>query len=105
MSAAMRYDPDRPLRFSPHRVRVIPEHTRFSGCTSGVKPYSDGMKPEVDDSCVMIDGPWTHRFVSANGNRFHVVEAGTGPLVLLLHGFPAHWWAWHDVMTRLAGAG
>ena len=43
-----------------------------------------------------VDGPWTHRFVSANGTRFHVVEAGTGPLVLFLHGFPEFWWAWHQ---------
>ena len=42
----------------------------------------------VDESCVLLDGEWTHRFVSANGSRFHIVEAGTGPLVLLLHGFP-----------------
>jgi pimeloyl-ACP methyl ester carboxylesterase len=63
------------------------------------------MKPAVDESCVMLDGPWTHRFVSANGNRFHVVEAGTGPLVLLLHGFPEFWYAWHHQLTALADAG
>jgi pimeloyl-ACP methyl ester carboxylesterase len=63
------------------------------------------MKPSVDDSCVMIDGPWTHRFVSANGNRFHVVEAGTGPLVLFLHGFPEFWYAWHHQLTAVADAG
>ena len=28
---------------------------------------------------MLVDGPWTHRFVGANGSRFHVVEAGTGP--------------------------
>ena len=28
----------------------------------------------------------------ANGARFHVAEAGEGPLVLLLHGFPSSWW-------------
>jgi pimeloyl-ACP methyl ester carboxylesterase len=59
----------------------------------------------VDETCVLTEGPWTHRFVGANGSRFHVVEAGTGPLVLLLHGFPEFWWAWHDVLTRLADAG
>ena len=55
------------------------------------RPYACDMKPAVDESCVMLDGPWAHRFVSANGNRFHIVEAGTGPLVLLLHGFPEFW--------------
>jgi pimeloyl-ACP methyl ester carboxylesterase len=63
------------------------------------------MQHAVDESCVMLDGPWAHRFVSANGNRFHVVEAGTGPLVLLLHGFPEFWYAWHHQLTALADAG
>ena len=54
---------------------------------------------------MLVEGPWTHRFVGANGSRFHVVEAGTGPLVLFLHGFPEFWWAWHDIMTRVADAG
>src|SRR3954449_3330093 len=63
------------------------------------------MNPSVDESVVMLDGPWTHRFVSANGTRFHVVEAGTGPLVLLLHGFPEFWYAWHHQLTALADAG
>jgi len=58
-----------------------------------------------DESVVLIDGPWTHRTVSAGGTRFHVVEAGAGPLVLLLHGFPQFWWAWERQLTALAGAG
>ena len=63
------------------------------------------MGSRVDESCVLVDGPWTHRFVGANGSRFHVVEAGTGPLVLFLHGFPEFWWAWHEVLPAVAGAG
>jgi pimeloyl-ACP methyl ester carboxylesterase len=63
------------------------------------------MKPAVDESCVMVDGPWTHRFVSANGTRFHIVEAGAGPLVLFLHGFPEFWYAWHEQLSALADAG
>jgi pimeloyl-ACP methyl ester carboxylesterase len=59
----------------------------------------------VDDSAVLIDGPWTHRFVSANGSRFHVVEAGTGPLVLFLHGFPEFWWTWQHQLRALSDAG
>ena len=58
-----------------------------------------------DDSVVMTPGPWEHRFVSANGSRFHVAELGSGPLVLLLHGFPEFWWAWHQQLPLLADAG
>ncbi|SHN02960.1 Pimeloyl-ACP methyl ester carboxylesterase [Cryptosporangium aurantiacum] len=58
-----------------------------------------------DDVVVLHDGPWSHRFVSANGSRFHVVEAGAGPLVLLLHGFPEYWWTWRHQIEPLAEAG
>ena len=47
-----------------------------------------------DAEPIYIDGPWSHRTVSANGTRFHVAESGDGPLVLLLHGFPQFWWTW-----------
>jgi pimeloyl-ACP methyl ester carboxylesterase len=63
------------------------------------------MTRRVDESCVLTDGPWTHRYVGANGSRFHVVEAGTGPLVLFLHGFPEFWWAWHEILPQVADAG
>lgn len=58
-----------------------------------------------DESVVLVDGPWRHRTVNANGARFHVAEAGDGPLVLLLHGFPEFWWSWRHQLTGLAAAG
>jgi len=61
------------------------------------------MAPAED--VVLAEGPWTHRQVSANGARFHVVDAGTGPLVLLLHGFPTFWWTWRHQLIVLAGVG
>jgi pimeloyl-ACP methyl ester carboxylesterase len=59
----------------------------------------------TDSSAVLVDGPWTHRDVSANGVRLHVAEAGTGPLVLLLHGFPEFWWSWRHQLVGMADAG
>lgn len=57
------------------------------------------------ESVLRMPGPWTHREISANGARFHLVEAGEGPLVVLLHGFPTFWWSWRHQLTTLAEAG
>jgi len=47
----------------------------------------------------------THRFMETNGMRMHIAEAGQGPLVLLLHGFPESWYSWRHQLTALAQAG
>jgi len=47
----------------------------------------------------------THRIVDVGGLRMHIAEAGSGPLVLLLHGFPECWYSWRHQLTALAGAG
>ncbi len=57
------------------------------------------------DAPIFIDGPWSHRSVSANGTRFHVAESGDGPLVLMLHGFPEFWWTWREQLVSLKDAG
>ena len=48
-----------------------------------------------------------HRDVEAAGLRFHVAEIGPedGPPVLLLHGWPQHWYAWRRVAPLLAAEG
>ena len=33
-------------------------------------------------------------FATIDGVRLHYVEAGEGPLILFLHGFPEFWYAW-----------
>ena len=48
---------------------------------------------------------FTHTFAQANGIRHHVVEQGSGPLVLLLHGWPEGWYSWRHQLGALASAG
>jgi pimeloyl-ACP methyl ester carboxylesterase len=43
--------------------------------------------------------------VTANGLRFACLEAGKGPLILLLHGFPDTAHSWDAILPRLAAAG
>ena len=48
---------------------------------------------------------WTHGHATTNGVRLHYVEQGEGPLVLLLHGFPEHWYSWRFQIRPMADAG
>ncbi len=43
--------------------------------------------------------------IEANGLHFAYLEAGSGPLVVLLHGFPDTAYTWSDALRRLASAG
>ncbi|MFG6191699.1 alpha/beta fold hydrolase [Nonomuraea sp. JJY05] len=46
-----------------------------------------------------------HRMVTTEAGRVHVVEQGSGPLVLLVHGFPESWYSWRRQLPALAEAG
>jgi pimeloyl-ACP methyl ester carboxylesterase len=46
-----------------------------------------------------------HRTIETNGIRMHVAEQGTGPLVVLGHGFPESWYSWRHQLSALAAAG
>ena len=50
-----------------------------------------------------VDGV-RHRFVGANGIVFHVAEAGAsdGEPVVLVHGWPQHWYEWRYLIPALA---
>ncbi|HTN56234.1 MAG TPA: alpha/beta hydrolase [Microbacterium sp.] len=62
-----------------------------------------------------VHGAWTpplpdapgfeHTVVSLPGLRMHVASIGTGDPVVMLHGFPQHWWEWRSVAPRIADAG
>jgi pimeloyl-ACP methyl ester carboxylesterase len=43
-----------------------------------------------------------HREFEARGVRFHVAEAGSGDPVVLVHGWPQHWYCWRKVAPLLA---
>jgi len=49
--------------------------------------------------------PIQHRFIQSTGVRLRVAEQGTGPLVVLCHGFPESWYSWRHQFDALAQAG
>ncbi|WP_454730016.1 alpha/beta fold hydrolase [Cellulosimicrobium protaetiae] len=69
-----------------------PRSTRPAGAPAWSPPLPDA--PGFD-----------HLVVETPGLRTHVATIGTGDPVVLLHGFPEHWWQWHEVAPVLAAAG
>jgi pimeloyl-ACP methyl ester carboxylesterase len=53
----------------------------------------------------MIMAEATHRIVETNGIRMHIAEQGTGPTILLCHGFPECWYSWRHQLAALAASG
>lgn len=46
-----------------------------------------------------------HRLVDVPGGRIHLLEQGTGPLVLMIHGFPETSYSWRHQLPTVAAAG
>lgn len=57
--------------------------------------------PEPDPRSLII----RHRRIQTNGIGMHIAEAGTGPLVVLVHGFPEIGYSWRHQLPALAAAG
>ena len=66
------------------------------GATASTAP-TDGAAADVEG--------FTHHYADANGIRLHYVSGGSGPAVVLLHGWPLTWREWRDIMPALAEAG
>ena len=49
--------------------------------------------------------PMQHRTLAINGIQMHVAEQGSGPLVILCHGWPELWYSWRHQIPALAAAG
>lgn len=47
----------------------------------------------------------SQRRIGTNGIELNIAEAGEGPLVLMLHGFPESWYSWRHQFEPIAKAG
>jgi pimeloyl-ACP methyl ester carboxylesterase len=50
-------------------------------------------------------GELREAYAKVGDERLHYVEAGDGPLIVLLHGFPEFWYGWRLQIEPLAAAG
>lgn len=62
-------------------------------------------QPAGATSAPYTGSDWRPRFLRANGMEFAYLEAGAGPLVLCLHGFPDTAWSFCDLLQRLEDKG
>jgi pimeloyl-ACP methyl ester carboxylesterase len=63
-------------------------HKRASRLAASGQPRASRRMPEVPGV--------EHRQVETGRLSVHIAEAGTGPPLLLLHGWPQHWYAWRS---------
>jgi pimeloyl-ACP methyl ester carboxylesterase len=60
------------------------------------------LRQRIDPGLAMMGGGFVSGTAQANGTTLHYVRGGTGPAIILLHGFPEDWYAYHRVMPLLA---
>jgi epoxide hydrolase 4 len=54
---------------------------------------------------MLDEGEFREGYAEIGDQRLHYVEAGDGPLIVLLHGFPEFWFGWRQQIRPLAAAG
>src|SRR5215203_2315080 len=68
----------------------------FSPSVEEQQQLSEGISFQLDNVT------FSHNTASVNGIQLHYVIGGQGDPVVLLHGWPETWYAWHKVMPALA---
>ena len=57
---------------------------------------------EIDPGVAELGAGFVSSTADVNGTTLHYVHGGTGPAIILLHGFPQDWYEFHQIMPRLA---
>src|SRR5262245_37951951 len=81
----------------------ISTQTLFAQQQNQTKLTSAEQQQLTEGNSFKIDNvTFSHHTVSVNGIQLHYVMGGEGDPVVLLHGWPETWYAWHKVMPALA---
>jgi epoxide hydrolase 4 len=78
-----------------------------AGAAAGLAALAPGAvavgTPPRSLSVTALDRRLKSRYATNGGVRLHYEIAGSGPLILFVHGFPGWWWTWRHQMAPLAG--
>lgn len=72
----------------------------LSGCTTTKMIATVAADPAVEHANRTGSRAYTEGYVGRGENRIHFVETGSGPAVVLVHGFPSFWYVWSDQMEE-----
>jgi pimeloyl-ACP methyl ester carboxylesterase len=50
----------------------------------------------------VLKATWKHESIATNNIKLHCVTQGSGPLMLMLHGFPEFWYSWRHQIPEFA---
>jgi len=54
------------------------------------------------DPLLSIEDRVEHKFADSDGVKIHYAALGSGPLVIMMHGFPDHWLTWRHQIDALS---
>jgi pimeloyl-ACP methyl ester carboxylesterase len=70
------------------------------GATTGAGTGATEQEPR--QGTAVFNSSFRNGVVPIDGGYLHYVKGGSGPVLVLLHGWPETWWTWHGVMPALA---
>jgi pimeloyl-ACP methyl ester carboxylesterase len=78
--------------------------TLVAGCDRQTGELAQEPPAAATDSCAgeTIPAGFASDTAVVKGTALHYVSGGTGPALVLIHGFPQNWSTWAEIMPRLA---
>jgi len=74
----------------------------FVLCIGGSVRAQSQLQRSVDPEVARLGSGFASGMVTVNGTSLYFVRGGSGPAVILLHGFPQDWYEWRKTMPLLA---
>src|SRR6201987_1049631 len=76
-----------------------------SGSAPGRESLKAGAAATTSSLALGDDPELREGYADVGDVKLHYVEAGSGPLIVLLHGFPEFWFGWRLQIAPLVAAG